>query len=68
MNEKVIIHADLNNFYASVSCVNSPKYIDYPTAVCGDPDLRHGIVLANKKIMVLKQGKLFGKQNKFVLI
>lgn len=43
---KVILHADLNNFYASVECLHRPKLRDKPVAVCGDPTLRHGIVLA----------------------
>ena len=42
----VILHSDLNNFYASVECVYDPTLRDRPMAVCGDPALRHGIVLA----------------------
>ncbi|NLO85554.1 MAG: DNA polymerase IV [Clostridiales bacterium] len=44
--DKVILHADLNNFYASVACLASPALREVPLAVCGDPTLRHGIVLA----------------------
>lgn len=43
---KVILHADLNNFYASVACLNRPDLREVPVAVCGDPTQRHGIVLA----------------------
>lgn len=43
---KVILHADLNNFYASVACLDRPDLRETPVAVCGDPTLRHGIVLA----------------------
>lgn len=43
---KVILHADLNNFYASVACLKRPELREVPLAVCGDPALRHGIVLA----------------------
>ncbi len=43
---KVILHADLNNFYASVACVDRPELCEVPVAVCGDPTKRHGIVLA----------------------
>lgn len=43
---KVILHADLNNFYASVACLDRPDLREVPVAVCGDPARRHGIVLA----------------------
>ena len=43
---KVILHADLNNFYASVACLHRPDLREVPLAVCGDPARRHGIVLA----------------------
>lgn len=46
MGERVILHSDLNNFYASVECLHRPEIRDKPVAVCGDPLLRHGIVLA----------------------
>ncbi len=44
--ERVILHADLNNFYASVECLYHPEIRNKPVAVCGDPEARHGIVLA----------------------
>ncbi len=43
---RTILHSDLNNFYASVECVYDPSLRDHPIAVCGDPESRHGIVLA----------------------
>lgn len=46
MKERVILHSDLNNFYASVECLHRPEIRDKPVAVCGDPAARHGIVLA----------------------
>lgn len=51
---KVVLHADLNNFYASVACIAHPEWREIPLAVCGDPTLRHGIVLA--KNMPAKRG------------
>lgn len=42
--DRVILHCDLNNFYASVECLYNPQFRDYPLAVCGSQDLRHGIV------------------------
>ena len=44
--ERTILHSDLNNFYASVECMLNPKLRDFPVAVCGDVELRQGIVLA----------------------
>ncbi len=46
MRERVILHSDLNNFYASVECLHRPEIRTKPVAVCGDPAARHGIVLA----------------------
>ncbi len=50
MKDKVILHSDLNNFYASVECLHNPKLRGKPVAVCGDAELRHGIVLAKNYI------------------
>lgn len=36
----------MNNFYASVECMLSPELKQYPVAVCGSVEERHGIVLA----------------------
>ena len=44
--ERVILHADCNNFYASVECLYNPSLRGKPVAVAGDPEARHGIVLA----------------------
>ncbi|MBE5040550.1 DNA polymerase IV [Ructibacterium gallinarum] len=44
--ERVILHSDLNNFYASVECLYNPALRGKPVAVAGDPEARHGIVLA----------------------
>ncbi|MDR0856109.1 MAG: DNA polymerase IV [Clostridiales bacterium] len=46
MPPRTFIHVDLNNFYASAEILSMPQYRDVPLAVCGDPALRHGIVLA----------------------
>lgn len=47
---KTILHVDLNNFYASVECMYDPSIRGLPVAVCGDIELRHGIVLAKNYI------------------
>lgn len=41
-----ILHCDMNNFYASVECMLDPTLKNYPVAVCGSVEERHGIVLA----------------------
>lgn len=48
--ERVILHCDMNNFYASVECLHNPSIRGKPVAVCGDAELRHGIVLAKNYI------------------
>lgn len=48
--EKVILHCDLNNFYASVEQKMHPEYDGMPLAVCGNPEVRHGIVLAKNML------------------
>lgn len=48
--EKVILHCDLNNFYASVECLKNNKLRNYPVAVGGNEEERHGIVLAKNEI------------------
>ncbi len=58
--ERVIIHCDLNNFYASVECLYNPDLRDKPVAVCGSQDLRHGIVLA-KNYIAKKTGIITGE-------
>ena len=43
---RVIFHCDLNSFYASVELLSHPELKNLPVAVCGDPESRHGIILA----------------------
>ncbi len=52
---RTILHVDMNNFYASVECLYHPELRDRPVAVCGNPQLRHGIVLA-KNILAKASG------------
>lgn len=44
--ENVILHSDMNNFYASVESLYNPAFREKPMAVVGDSEARHGIVLA----------------------
>lgn len=48
--DKIILHCDLNNFYASCECLSHPELKNYPMAVCGSPENRHGIILAKNEL------------------
>ncbi len=53
MNEystRTVLHCDLNNFYASVECLDNPEIKDKAVVVTGDADARHGVVLAKNQI------------------
>ena len=47
--ERVILHCDMNNFFASVECKLNPELDKYPMAVCGSKDERKGIVLSKNE-------------------
>ncbi len=47
--DRVILHCDLNSFYASVELLEHPELRNQPVAVCGDPESRHGIILAKNE-------------------
>ncbi len=53
--KRVILHSDLNNFFASVEIARDPSLSGKPLIVCGDPKERHGIVLAKNE-----EAKKFG--------
>ena len=44
--DRVILHCDCNSYFASVESIGRPELKSVPMAVCGDPDSRHGIILA----------------------
>ena len=48
--ERTILHCDCNGFYASVECLLRPELREVPMAVCGDPEQRHGIILAKNQL------------------
>lgn len=50
MDDKVILHCDLNNFFASVESLGHPEFKDVPMAVAGSSDDRHGIILAKNEL------------------
>jgi len=45
-SERTILHSDCNSFYASVEELYDPLLKAYAVAVCGDPEMRQGIILA----------------------
>ena len=47
--ERIVIHSDLNNFYASVERKLHPELKGVPIAVCGNKEERRGIVLAKSE-------------------
>ncbi len=50
MQDRIILHCDLNNFFASVSLLSNPTIRDLPVAVGGSKEQRHGIILAKNEI------------------
>ena len=47
---RTILHSDMNNCYASIELLHRPELRGKPLAVGGDPEARHGIVLAKDQI------------------
>lgn len=47
---RIILHCDLNNFFASATLSKNPTVKNLPVAVCGDAEKRHGIILAKNTI------------------
>jgi len=61
---RVILHADVNNFFASVECSNEKSLFDKPVAVTGNPEKRTGIILAKNEIAKkfgIKTGQVIGE-------
>ncbi|MBR3707343.1 MAG: DNA polymerase IV, partial [Firmicutes bacterium] len=50
MKDRVILHCDMNGFFASVELLDHPELKDVPMAVCGNPEHRHGIILAKNEL------------------
>ena len=49
MEERWVLHCDCNSFYASVELLAHPELRQKCVAVCGDPESRHGIILAKNE-------------------
>lgn len=50
LGERVILHCDCNNFFASVELLERPDLANVPVAVAGDAQSRHGIILAKNQV------------------
>ena len=50
MNNRAILHSDMNAFYASVEMMLNPELKGKAIAVCGSTENRHGIVLAKSEL------------------
>lgn len=64
MAGRIILLADMESFYASVETARRPSLRGKPVVVCGDPERRHGIVLAaskEAKAWGIKTGMLAGE-------
>ena len=48
--DRTILHCDCNSYFASVECISRPELKTVPMAVCGDPESRHGIILAKNDL------------------
>ena len=48
--DRVILHCDCNGYFASVECIERPELKTVPMAVCGNPESRHGIILAKNEL------------------
>jgi DNA polymerase-4 len=48
--ERMILHSDMNCFYASVEAMLDPSLRGKAIAVCGSQETRHGIVLAKSQL------------------
>ncbi len=48
--ERVILHSDLNNFYASVECHERPELCNRAVVISGAPERRRGVVVAKNEL------------------
>ena len=48
--DRIILHCDCNGFFASVETLSRPELARVPMAVAGDPESRHGIILAKNEL------------------
>ena len=70
--EKLFLHCDMNNYFASVECIYDKSLKTVPMAVCGDPAIRHGIVLAKndlaKKYGIMTGESIYSAKQKYPML
>lgn len=49
-SQRTILHSDMNSCYASIELLYHPELRGKPLAVGGDPEARHGIILAKDQL------------------
>ena len=47
--DRIILHSDINACYANIELLHRPELRGKPVAVAGDPEARHGIILAKSQ-------------------
>jgi len=47
---RILLHCDMNNYFATVEEKYNPPLRKMPFAVCGDPEMRHNIVMAKNSL------------------
>lgn len=57
--ERIILHCDMNNYFATVEEKENSTLRTIPFAVCGDPNMRHSIVMS-KNNLAKKAGVITG--------
>lgn len=66
--DRTIMHCDMNGFFASVELLSRPDLKNIPMAVSGNPESRHGIILAKnepaKKFGVVTAETIWSAQKK----
>ena len=50
MKDRIVLHVDMNSFFASVEALSHPEVDGKPMAVAGDPENRRGIILAKNDL------------------
>ncbi|HHX36875.1 MAG TPA: DNA polymerase IV, partial [Clostridiaceae bacterium] len=55
MKDRIVLHVDINNCFASIELLERPDLQGKPVVVCGSPNDRRGVVLAKNE-----EAKAFG--------
>lgn len=48
--QRIILHCDCNNYFASIESLLRPELKDIPMAVAGNPKNRHGIIVSKNEL------------------